>query len=167
MDRLQQTGTKAFTLVESLMAAVVLTVAITAITMPFAAGARNEETDGRMTLATGLAQEMMEEVLSKPVKDPQGGTAFGPDAGEVTRSRYDDVNDYKTVTEAAGQIADAGGAIIKSPLSSGLSRETTVAYAWLDGQDTSKPADFYRVTVTVKHRGTTLITLSRLICLTL
>jgi type II secretory pathway pseudopilin PulG len=152
-----------FTLAESLLAAVVLMIAISAITMPFAAGARSEEIDARLTLASGLAQETMEEVLSKALKDPEGGTVLGPDSGETNRALYDDVDDYKQVIEAERSIADAGGAVIASPQSAGLSRETYVTDAWLTGQDLSKPADFFRVTVIVKHGGIPLITLTRLV----
>ena len=167
-----------FTLMESLLAAVILVIAITAITMPFAVGASNEEIDGRMTLAVSLAQEMMEEVLSKPLVDPAPASdCFGPEPGESTRTRYDDLDDYKVWIEPLRQIKDAGGIILTGPLVNTLSRETYVENYWLAGQDHSKPADFFKVTVIIKHenpplKATTtqninaveMVRLTRLVC---
>jgi hypothetical protein len=145
------------------LAAVILLTAISAITLPFVAGARAEQVDARMCLAVSLGQEMMEEILAKPFLDPQGATTVGPDAGETRRSRFDNVDDYHGYSEAAGQIADAAGAFITTPAAQGLSRQVTAQYVYVSGQDTGQPATFVRVTVTVAYNGSALVTLTRLV----
>lgn len=153
-----------FTLAESLLAAVVLVTAITAITLPFAAGARAEQTDARMCLAVNLAQEMMEEILSKPFSDPQGVSVPGPEIGETRRSRFDNVDDYHGYTEAIGQIAAASGAIIRTPASVGLARSVTAEYVYVSGQTPwVDPPTFVRVRVRVTYKGAKMTELTRLV----
>jgi MSHA pilin protein MshD len=152
-----------FTLAEALLATVILVTAITAITLPFAAGARAEQADARMCLAVSLAQEMMEEILAKPFSDPQGDTTPGPDAGETRRARFDNVDDYHGYYEGPGQIADATGAVLTTPIAKGLSRQVTCEYVFVSGQDTSQPATFVRVIVTVSYNGSPLVKLTRLV----
>lgn len=52
--------------------------------------------------ALTLAQELMEEVLSKDFSDPDGGTPFTLDAGETAgdRTTFDDVDDYAGLVES-------------------------------------------------------------------
>jgi Tfp pilus assembly protein PilV len=152
-----------FTLAEALLATVILLIAITAITLPFAAGARAEQADARMCLAVSLAQEMMEEILAKPFLDPQGATEVGPDAGETRRARFDNVDDYHGYYEGSRQIADATGALLTTPIATGLTRQVTCQYVYVSGQDTTKPATFVRVIVTVAYNGSPLVTLTRLV----
>jgi MSHA pilin protein MshD len=154
---------RGFTLAEALLAAAILALAITAITMPFAAGAANEQVDGRQTLAVALAQEMMEEILAKPFDDPQGASSPGPETGETSRNRFDNVDDYHGYTETPGHIADGSGTVITGPAAAGLSRHVTAQYVYVTGQSTSGPATFIRVTVEVRHNNTPVVTLTRLV----
>ncbi len=152
-----------FTLVESLLAAVVLMTAILAITLPFAAGARAEQIDARMCLAVNLAQEMMEEILSKPFDDPQGASLPGPETGETRRGRFDNIDDYHGYSEGPGQIANGNSAVIDTPASLDLSRWVSAQYVYVSGQDTSEPATFIRVNVTVAYKAVPLVELTRLV----
>ena len=152
-----------FTLAESLLAAVLLLAAISAIVLPFAAGARAEQADARMCLAVNLAQGMMEEILAKPFDDPQGASTPGPETGETRRSRFDNMDDYHGYAESAGQIADANGVVIRTAVSGDLSRWVSAQYVYVSGQDTGQPATFVRVTVTVAYKGAVLVQLTRLV----
>ncbi len=146
---------------EAMLASVILAMAVGAILMPFTAGSLNEQTDLRKTLAVSLAQEMMEEILSKPFVDPGGSTIPGPDSGE-TRLTFDGVKDYDGCTEPDGRIADCTGQFISGAAAKGLSRDVTVQYVTVSGQ----PADaksFLRVAVTVSHHGQVLVRLTRLV----
>ncbi|MCE5276649.1 MAG: hypothetical protein ABFD92_14645 [Planctomycetaceae bacterium] len=151
------------TLLEALLASTILAACAFAVTTPFAASAQNDQTQQRWTLATCLAQEMMEEILSKPFKDPQGSVACGPDSGEGSRMQFDNVDDYQGFTETAGHIADAAGAVCASDAAAGLSRRVTVEYVYLPGQQTQHPASFARVIVEVRHLDVPVITLTRLV----
>lgn len=152
-----------FTLAESLLAAVVLMTAILAITLPFAVGARAEQIDARMCLAVNLAEEMMEEILSKPFDDPHGASLPGPETGETRRGRFDNIDDYHGYSEGPGQIADGHSAVIDTPASQNLSRSVSAQYVYVSGQDTSEPPTFIRVNVTVTHRAVPLVELTRLV----
>lgn len=157
---------RGFTLTEALLAAVVLVMAISAITMPFTAAARNEHVDARRTLAASLAREMMEEILTKPFDDPNGAGAPGPEPGEnrwAFSAKYDNIDDYHDYTEPAGEITDFKNEVIDCPAAVGLSREVSTEYVYLTGQDSSQDPTFIRITVVVKYQGNPLVTLTRLV----
>ena len=154
---------RGFTLIEALMASAVLAMAITAITMPFAAGAKNEQVDARQTLAVGLAQEMMEEILSKPFDDPNETSTPGPEATETSRRRFYNVDDYNGYSEASGAIEDINGIVITDGAAAGLSRDVSAEYFYVTGQDMGKKSTFVRVTTAVRHNGNPLVTVTRLV----
>ena len=154
---------RGFTLIEALMASAVLAMAITAITMPFAAGAKNEQVDARQTVAVGLAQEMTEEILSKPFDDPNQTSTPGPEPAETSRRRFDNVDDYDGYSEAPGGIEDVNGIVIMDGAAAGLSRHVSAEYYYVTGQDMGKEPTFIRVTVEVRHNGNPLVTVTRLV----
>jgi len=152
-----------FTLFEALLAAVILAMAIAAIIVPFTAGAQNEQADARRTLATSLAQEMMEEVLSRPFEDPQGSSEPGPEPEEVSRDQFDNIDDYDGYFEAVGEVVNMDGQVVDDPAAVGLSRQVSATYVYVSGQDTSEPPTFIRVKVEVHYRGQAVVTLTRLV----
>jgi len=145
-----------FTLIEALLAAVVLAMAVAAIIMPFAAGAQATARDARTTLAVNLAQDMMEEILAKEFRDPGGGVETG-------RSDWDNIADYHGYVEPAGAIRSFDGVGIDDPASVGLSRHVTVEPVYVSGQDTSEDPTFLRVIVEMHYHGTSLLRLTRLV----
>jgi len=147
---------------EALLAAVILAVAITAITVPFTAAAQNQQDEARSTLAVSLAQGMMEEILSKPFRDPQGSTQVGPDPGETSRSLFDNIDDYDGYTEGPGQIVTLNGKLVNDPAGVGLSRHVSTTYVYVSDQNTTVPSTFIRVTVTMKYRNQSVVILTRL-----
>lgn len=56
-----------------------------------------------------LAEALMEELVALPYKDPNGGAALGPDAGETSRSLFDNCDDYDGHKEAASKLVDQAG----------------------------------------------------------
>ena len=164
MRRQDTQPARGFTLVEALLASVVLAMAITAVTMPFTAGARNELENARRTLAVALAQEMMEEILSKPFADDVQDFARspGPDAGEGSRTFFDNMDDYDGYEELPGSIASHDGQLFTDAAADGLSRHVSAGYVYVSGQDVSDAPSFLRVVVDVRYRGEPVVTLSRL-----
>lgn len=158
-----QSDARGFTLAEALLAAVILALAVTAMTMPFTAAAANEVVETRRTLAAALAQEMMEEILVKPFEDPQGGGGVGPEVGEAARAGFDNVDDYDGYNEPAGGIVGTTGQVVTDPAARELTREVKATYVYVAGQDTGGPPTFIRVMVTVKYRDDRIVTLTRLI----
>jgi hypothetical protein len=127
----------------------VLAVAVPTILTPFAAGMQNDADDAQQAVATTLAAEMMDEVLSKPFSDPEGASMVGPEKGEQGRPEFDNIDDYDDYAEAAGKIADAFGQVMSEPEAEGLSRLVETDYIYVNGQLTSEDPSFVRVTVTV------------------
>ena len=150
------------TLTESLLATVILAITAAAVIMPFTAGARAEHVTRRRTVATSLAQEMMEEILSKPFEDPQGVSLPGPEPGEADRGDFDNTDDYNGYSEPAGNVTGLTGTPATDAGAAGLSRHVTAQYVYVNGQDTGNPPTFVRVTVEVRHLGRPIVTLGRL-----
>ena len=151
-----------FTLTESLIAATILAMAVTALTMPFTAGARNEQSDARRTTAATLASEMMEEILAKPFSDPDGASVAGPEIGETTRGDFDNIDDYDGYSETAGNITSASGSNLSDSSAHGLSRHVSASYVYVSEQDGSGESTFIRITVEVRHNDDPIVTLTRL-----
>jgi len=163
MTGMLQKQNRGFTLTEALLAAVILATTITAITMPFTAAAQNEQVEARHVMAMSLAQELMEEILGKPFYDAGRSLIPGPSASETTRWEFTNMDAYDGCAEAPGNIMALDGQLVTDPAAAELSREVSATYVYVTGQDTSKDATFIRITVTVKYRSQTIITLRRLI----
>jgi len=155
-------ATSGFTLIEALLAAAILLMAVTAITMPYATAANTEQVEIRQTMAIGLAQELMEEMLSKPFADPDGSSSPGPEAGEADRGQFDNMDDYDDLEEPPRQVADMEGNPVTDQVAQQLSRRATASYVYVDGQDTGLPPTFILLQVEVRYRQAPLASLSRL-----
>ncbi|MFW6155294.1 MAG: type IV pilus modification PilV family protein [Planctomycetota bacterium] len=154
-----------FTLVEVLIASVMLTFIVSAIMVPFAAGIQNDRYYGVHTEAVALGQDLMEDILALPFYDPDTPETLapGPDAGEFTRMTFDNVDDYHGYSESDGIVTLALTGVEPEDITEGLWREATVTYIHLPGQDTGEPFDACRVTVTVYHNTEVMTSMTRLI----
>ena len=97
---------RGFTLAEVLIAAAVLAFAVVALTQAITAGQAQTYDALHRSRATGLAEAMVDEVLSKPYDDPDGESDLGPDANENERGEFDNADDYHNFNESAGNITD-------------------------------------------------------------
>jgi MSHA pilin protein MshD len=99
-------GGGGFTLIESLISVLIVSSLLVASLGTFGAiaGARRVQTD--RTLAYGLADQLLNEIMQCYFKDPDGGTVLGADAGE-TRATYDDVDDYDGLSTTPPQSRDS------------------------------------------------------------
>ncbi len=158
MRRAHHLHADGLTLLEALLAAVVLAMAASAVIMPYAVGAQATMRDARQTLAVNLAQDMMEEILTKAFSDPEGD-----ETGEKDRSSWDDMDDYDGYEEKAGTIRSFDGTLMDDPAATGLSRHVSVVGVYVSGQDTGQPPTFLRITVEIRHNGQTVTSLSRLV----
>ena len=93
----------ALTLVECLMASVVLVIAVGALTQAVVAGQMQTADALHRARALGLAEALMDEVLRLPYTDPDGTD------GEAVRANFDDLDDFDAFSEAVGALNDAGG----------------------------------------------------------
>jgi len=149
---------QAFTLLESLLASSLLAMAVVGIIVPFVAGDQNQHDDARRTVATNLAQELMEEILTKGFKDP--GTLPAPG---TSRTLFNYLNDYNGYTESAGHMLDNCGNTVTDPGAVGLSRIVTVSYVTVPGETPTNPPIFACVTVEIDYYGNYITKLTRLV----
>src|SRR5687767_12240939 len=97
---------RAFTLVESMMAVLIVSGVLVASLGTFGAIARARQMQVERAQAFGLAERMMSEVVQCRYDEPSGGVINpGPDAGETRRALFDDVDDYENWS-AAPQLRD-------------------------------------------------------------
>jgi hypothetical protein len=138
--------------------------------MPFTVALRTQMIETRQTLAVGLAEELLEEILLKPFEEPDDGDEaaepvenFGPELGESDRSQYTAIDDFHGYEEAAGTIRDLAGDVVNDPAAAGLSRHVTVEYVDVAGQPAEEGPCFLRVIVEVRYLGEAVVTLTRLV----
>ena len=94
--------TRGFTLVEALLASVILAVAVVAVAQAVAAGQAQSHEAVRTLRGQLLAEAMMEEILATSYADPDTD-------GETGRANFDDIDDFNGFTQAAGALTDAAG----------------------------------------------------------
>lgn len=139
-------------LIESVLAVVVVSVLVVASLNAAGAAARTRLKRSENSAAMALARELMGEIMHKAFFDPKypGSTGLGPGTDE-TRATYDDVNDYHNLTESPP--VDPWGNPI--PGYSGWSR--TVQISWVDPASLAEVQDvntgLKRITVTVASPG--------------
>ncbi len=89
----------AFTLVEALVAVTIAAVAASALLMGVHSSLQTTEAAMQQTIAAGVAQQLMDEVVGNLYCEPgtTGYASLGPSAWEAqgtARERYNDVDDY-------------------------------------------------------------------------
>jgi MSHA pilin protein MshD len=101
--------TRGFSLIELVITIVIISIALTALSSSlFSAVGRNADPMWQVK-ATHLAQAYLDEILSMRYQEdsPLGGgsvgtcSLVGSEAGETSRSLYDDVDDYNGLSETA------------------------------------------------------------------
>jgi hypothetical protein len=147
---------------EAMLASSLLAASVLAVTMPFNAGAQNEQADARMSLACALGQEMMEEILAHEFWDANGVNP-GPETGQ-TRATFDSLDDYHGYAESEGSIQNVRSQVCTEAAAVGLSRSVAATYVYVAGQDTSRPPTCIRLDVSIMHKGQLVLKLSRLVC---
>jgi type II secretory pathway pseudopilin PulG len=88
------TAARAFTLVESTMAVLIVSGVLVASLGTFGAIGRSRQVQVERAEAFGVAERIMAEVLQCRFQEAVGVTTLGPDAGETVRTAFDDVDDY-------------------------------------------------------------------------
>jgi len=93
---------KSFTLVEIIAVIVILSLAIPTLLMMFTQANLNSITTESVSKASYYAEALMEEIRSKRFDENDNSpwsNSLGPDGGEVSRSDYDDVDDYNGLSD--------------------------------------------------------------------
>lgn len=164
---------RAFTLAESLMAAIVLAVSVLAVGGVLAAAGQQAGDSQEKLTAIGLARELMEEIAAKPLADPlTGDVGPGSEASGSTRVGYNNIGDYAGYTDRTDALKDRQGNAL--PFYAGIyTRAVTVTWYSLSSAapgspitwtlaSASAPANAALVTVTVTPPSGQSISISRL-----
>ena len=130
---------KGFTLIEVMMAMVILAVAASGIMVSFAAAASVQTEAQRRVIASRLAADKIEHLASLDFTVLEG------------------VYVGKTVTESAGTLTDSTGTLIAGNAYTGLSRTVSSEYATVAG------VKLIWITVDVAYNGTPIAHLGTLI----
>ena len=143
----------AFTFVEVMMAAVIMSVLLVAALKLFGNLGRSRGDVLMKDKANTLVIELIQEILQKSYSDPVDSAEFGPGADEIGGGRpdFDDMDDYHDLIESPPQ--DAMGNTISGY--SNMSRQVAVRH--VDATDFSLSAasdqGYKEVTITVKAGG--------------
>lgn len=134
---------KGFTLLEAMIAAVVLGIAAAGILLPFTSGAAIRAEGAHRTLAAKLAGDLMEEIVKTP---------------------FDQIiANYGGYAEPQGQVKDASGIIFTDSNYANFSRDVSCEYVYMPQESGDGEPKFIRVIVRVYYRGGEIATVSRLV----
>lgn len=92
------------TLIEVLIALIVLTVGLIAVAQLFPAGARAQVQDHLLSGANDYAQQMVEELSTKPWIDPDLTAGRHPSVGTVDLGAYNEWHRFYFVTDMAAPL---------------------------------------------------------------
>jgi len=72
------------------------------------AATRSADSIGNRAVASGLADELLSEIIQQAYSDPNGATVFGRESGESStpRSAFDDVDDFNSWNASPPQYRD-------------------------------------------------------------
>jgi prepilin-type N-terminal cleavage/methylation domain-containing protein len=119
-----RTGQGGFTLIEAMLAVVVLAIAAAGVLIPFASGATVQADGIHRTIAAQLAGDLLEQIVSKPFSQVPGP--------------LNDILDYNGYTETKGQIKDAAGNVLTDSAYANFSRGVSCAYVKVAQQQTNE-----------------------------
>jgi hypothetical protein len=95
-----------FTLLEALIASVVLSMAVVAISTAVTTGHMQNGYALHGQRASRLAEEMLEYICSLSYSDPHDGSLIGKSSGENTRFAYDNIGDWQPYSDGPGGLTD-------------------------------------------------------------
>ena len=139
--RLEKQG--GFTLIEAMIAMVVLGIAAAAVLIPFTTGASVQAEGMHRTLSAKLASELMERIVNCPFEDI--------------------INNYNGYSEATGQVTDSQEIVIDDSSYAEFSRDVTCEYVYVTPQSGVAAANFISVNVRVYYDGDEMASVRRLI----
>ena len=161
---------RGFTLAEAMIAVLVLALAVGAMMGPISASYQQTRSVQQTTTAVTMAQQLLDEILSKPFVDPTDlSTTLGPEADETSRALFDNMDDYNgyhdtTNATASDTMKTSSGAAISWNSSDVYSRAVTMEYrATPDGPPVAS-GDYLMVQVTVTMPHNVKVTVQRMAC---
>lgn len=109
LNKCRLKNSRGFTLIEMVIAIVVLAAAVSGILFSFTANIGQSADPMIKQQAIIIAQAYLEEAVLKSYNDPDGGETSSCEEG--ARIQYDDVADYDCINDTAGAIDQFGGSL--------------------------------------------------------
>jgi len=132
-----------FTLVEAMMAVMVLSIAAASVLLPFISGAAVRAEGVNRTLAARLAGDLMDEIVNTP---------------------FDQIMvNYNGYYETQGQVKDATGVGFTDQAYSWFSRKAVCQYVYVPQESGTESPKYIRVTVQVYYDGRETAVINRLV----
>jgi prepilin-type N-terminal cleavage/methylation domain-containing protein len=131
-----------FTLIEALMALVILSIAAAGLLVPFASSAEVQRQGCNETLAAKLASDLAEQIIAT-------------DFSQI-------VPTYGSYTEAQGQVKNAAGIVFTDTMYANFSRTASCVYVYMPQQGSYGTPNFIKITVSVYYNGLKLAEVVRL-----
>ncbi len=103
-------NSRGFTLIEMVIAIVVLAAGVSGILFSFTANIGKSADPMILQQGIIIAQAYLEEAMLKPYNDPDGETGTCEE-GAGNRIQFDDVNDYDCINDTAGARDQFGGSL--------------------------------------------------------
>jgi type II secretory pathway pseudopilin PulG len=130
-----------FTLIEALIALVILMIAAAGLILPFASSAAVQEQGCKQTIAAKLACDLMEQIIDANFEQI--------------------IPTYGSYTEQKGQVKDADGVIFNDPMYADFSKEAVCEEIYVPPQSFGTK-NFIKITVIVRQNGLKLAEVTRL-----
>jgi prepilin-type N-terminal cleavage/methylation domain-containing protein len=149
---------RGFTLIEVLIATVIIALAIVALLAANSAFTMANGAGIELSTAEFLVEQIREMTATIEVRDPDGGVIFGPEEG--TLADYDDLDDFDGSTFSPPIDAR------RQPLTDFAAYSQQVTVQKVDKSNfeqvlpITEPSDFVRVTVSVSYSGRELCSIS-------
>ncbi len=134
---------RGFTLIEAMLAVVILAIAAAGVLIPFASGATVQADGIHRTMAAQLAGDLLEKIASSPFST-------------ITAT-------YNGYEEAQGQVKDTAENIYTDSAYLKFSRSATCEYLTQPESNPDLSKIFILVTVRVYYEGSEIVSLSRLV----
>jgi len=138
---------RGFTLVEALIASVVLSVTVLAVTEAVVTGQMQAYDAVYAQRGLSASEQLMERVLALPYNDPGDALTIGPDDGETSAADFDNIDDYHGYSESTGELTDASGNALPDEFDD-FSRSVTITNADVNVSGFSSNVVGLRIVVT-------------------
>ena len=157
---------RGFTLAESLVASVVLAIAVVGIAGTLTATYQSLSAGAGTSDAIAMARQLIEEISAKPFAVPAGSTDnLGYSSGVLDRATYDTIDDYNGFTDTSTGIKKLDGTTVAAGGGGGavFTRSVSITSGVRPTGHSPPAADFALVTVTVTKPNGEAVKVSQLI----
>ncbi len=154
----------AISIVEALLAAMIMAIVASTAMLPFAAGMQHIQEANKLERAISLGQGLMEEILARPFDEVASTvTRTAPAAGDKDRSNYSTIKQFNGYSESDKEARDFKGNVIASSWVDGYWRMATVTGVTYPEQNATDTGNLVRVEVQVYLNDALMVALDRLV----